>query len=162
MGSSTQVPNYVQPNLLRDMKEGTDFALGQMQQGLSPIQRAIIEGSSAGALRSGIQSLQEQIASQGNVPIGASLGALTNMRSQSSRNLMETLFNANQQAKQTGVGNILSTLGLGLQGANSQNTYNMEQYKVDKENEFNLGKVLGGLMGAGGQLGSAAISKGAK
>jgi hypothetical protein len=133
--------------------------LQQAKTGLTPEQKAMIEGKSAGSQRSGEQALREQFASMGNTPVGAQVGAQTNLRSGLNKNLLSALLEGDTNAKQQGVGNIMSTLGLGMRGSGQQNQYNMGKYQIDKENEFSWGDALGGLLGAGGQIGSSLISK---
>lgn len=150
MGSSS-APAYTEGNILRDMREGSEFALNQMTQGLDPRQRAMLEGRSAGAQRSGEQGLREQFASMGNTPVGAQVGAQTQLRSNLNKNLQDSLLQGDLQAKQSGMQNYLALQGLEQGIINPKNQYNMQKYELDSQPGFWEG-LLQSIMSGGSNI----------
>lgn len=180
--SSSTAPNAVNPNQYlfgtpsQTVKGfgGSSFQMGGTQgifdkglydqftnmakNGLDPKVKAMLEGQAGGQIAGGNQSINESFAGSG-LSQGAKLGAQTALRSNVGKNLNNSLLEGDMNARQQGAGNIFSTLGLGMQGANSQNDYNLNKYNIDKQNEFSFGDAIGGLLGVGGQLGSSYIGK---
>lgn len=130
--------------------------LSQAKTGLDPKMRDLLTNQAGGQIRGGEQSINENTV---GMPIGAKLAALTSLRSNVNKGLQGSLVEGDLNARQQGAGNIFNTLGLGMQGSNMANQYAMNKYQIDKQNEFSWGDALGSLLGAGGQLGSAAIGK---
>lgn len=184
-GGGTSTPNYQDPTTslfgtqgqtVRNPITGTIFAgsqagllpdrklfdqlYGQSLNGLTPEERANLEKRAGGELRSGTQGLNEQFAGMGNVPIGAKAGAYTNLRSGINENLLNAINSGNLASKGYGLQGISNLLGLGMSESGNRNQFNMSKYQIDKENEFSFGDFLGGVLGAGGQIGSALIRKG--
>ena len=166
MGSGASAPDFNLPNIGMGLsgiggKDLEAYARNQLLNGLDPRQKAMLEGQASGSLRSGEQAQRERFASMGNVPVGAQIGAQTNLRSDVNRNLMDALLQGDIGAKQQGFQNWtqLGRMAMGI--SDTQNQYGLGKYQIDKSNEFNWGNALGGLLQAGGQAGSAAISKGA-
>ena len=135
-----------------------DQYLAMAKNGLDPKMKAMLEGQAGGQIRGGEQSINESFAGSG-LPVGAQLGAKTALRGNVTKNLQNSLLEGDANARQQGTANIMGTLGLGQQGAGMLNQYNMGKYQIDKENEFSWGDALGGLLGAGGSIGSAGISR---
>lgn len=164
-GGGESAPAWQAPDIGKNLasmggRELEAYAKNMLQQGLDPKQRAMIEGQAAGSLRSGEQNLREQFASMGNAPIGAQVGAQTNLRSSIGKNLADTLLQGDLSAKQQGFNNWtgLGQMAMGISGM--QNQYGMDAYKINKENEFSWGNFLGSLLGAGGNVLGGWLSKG--
>ena len=181
MGSGNEAPNAVNPNEYLFGTEGRevnmmgkkfkipgqkgmfdkglyDQFLAMAKNGLDPKVKAMIEGQAGGQIRGGEQAINESFAGSGG-SMGSKLAGLTALRSNVGKNTQQSLLEGDMNARQMGAGNVFNTLGIGQSGANSLNQYNMGKYQIDKENEFSWGDALGGLLGAGGSVASAGISR---
>lgn len=170
-----KTPSYTEPNktgaygnaerFLSSITEGgilnDPYYQALKQQGLQNI---------GGQMLSGKQDINEKLASMGNLPAGVGLDALNKLRQSgvdASNKLNTDFLGADLTARQNAVSQAIGIQGLENQSAGMRNQFNlgtfdkgMSAYQADQQNSFGVGDVLGGLMGVGGQLGGAAISKG--
>ena len=121
------------------------------------------QGSIGGGLRTEQSNLGQRFARMGNVPIGAVQNAYGNLQDQANNATNDFYGNLISQdfgARQTGFGDWNTLMGTAVGAGNAQNTYAMEKYKIDSENSFSIGKLMGSLMQAGGQVGGGMASAG--
>ena len=135
-----------------------DQFLAMAKNGLDPKVKAMIEGQAGGQIAGGTQAINESFAGSG-LSQGSKLAGMTALRSNVGKNTQNALLEGDMNARQTGAGNVFNTLGIGQSGSNAMNQYNMGKYQIDKENEFSWGDAIGGLLGAGGSVAGAGISR---
>ena len=189
-GEGTQVPAFQNPTQsgygiqenLGDTGQGfLNDLMSRQNQGLPEklknLLRKGFEDTANASLVSAKRQMKESTAGK-QLPTGALLNSLGDLYQQKAtgQNQMNTdIAFKDYDAKSKNQMNAFQGF-LGLQGAASgiagnknqfalgkagmQNQYGMDKYKIDKENEFNWGKVFGDLLGAGGELGAAFASGG--
>ena len=176
-GNQTSVtkPDYSTGN----MEFGPDMlkkVMGRMGQGLDPQTRSIMEQQGLGGISGQTQAGMDKIKSGFNnagLSQSAKLGAMSSLygnQQDATQKLFGNIGLAEEDARNrnwsqglqgylglTGQGANIGNMKYGneLQLSNMQNAYNMNKYNIDKQNEFSWGDLLGGLLGAGGQLGGA-------
>ena len=186
-GSTTEVPQMVQAQqsgygIQENLGATGQGFLNDLQsrknEGLPPALKALLlksaEDNANNSLVSSKRAMTEQLAGR-QLPTGAMLRPMGDLYSQKANTMTgvnKDIAMGDYQAQQTNRDKALSGfLGLtgastgiagqknafNLQNANQRNQYGMEKYKIDKSNEFDWGKLMGDLAGAGGQLGGAAI-----
>lgn len=165
MGGGSSAPAFAMPDIGQNLalmggKDLEAYAKNQLLNGMDAKQRAMLEGQAAGNLRSGEQQLREQFASMGNTPIGAQVGAQTNLRTGIGKNLADTLLQGDMSAKQAGFNNWTQLGNMAMGISNAKNQYGLESYKINEENKFKWGDFLGSLLGAGGSALGGWLSRG--
>lgn len=114
-------------------------------------------------LAEGQQELLESLTGSGSgVPIDALIGGNTRLQNNANKsmsNLSDTLAMRNYGAKQDAFSNYANLIGLATGQGASNNAFNMQKYQIDKDKEFSWGDALGGLLGAGGSVASAGITR---
>lgn len=172
-GGGSKAPQYqnYNPSQFQGGQPVLNQLLRQFQnpQGLSQGTRDIFEKQGRGSLIGSLNSSKDQLGSSlsaANVPLSERIKGFQGLERnyQSGLNdLYSNIAGQNETAvganKAQGLSGYLSLLGLAGNKENALNTYGMNKYQTDKENEFSLGKALGGILQTGGQLGGAAISK---
>lgn len=121
-----------------------------------------------------MQNLKENMVGSGTgVPVSAMLkgfgmlqaggnkamSELSDKYSVASTDLDKYIAEKNMSEKDQALARLFQLYGLGGSQAQQSNEYNLNKYRIDKENEFDWGKVLGDLFGAGSNLASAFIMK---
>lgn len=184
---STEVPSFSSPGYNMDYTVGANVEGGNdmltmaknlmNSKGLPEHIRKLREqqglGAIAGARKSGLKDMRGAVGNGAAVAEGfAGINEnLTRGTQQLYGNLAEMDYNAQKSDRQEGFGNFGNLIQMAMQGANSKNQlrgdmssrmndYNMTKYQIDESNRFKFGDALGGLMGAAGQIGGAAASKG--
>lgn len=163
-GGSGSTPTFQLPDIGKNLAsmgggELEAYARNMLRNGLDPKQRAMLEGSAAGSLRSGEQNQREMFASMGNAPVAAQVGAQTNLRSGVNKNLLNALTEGDINAKQQGFQNWtnLGQMAMGISGG--QNQYNLGSYQADQEARAgkagSTGNMIGSGLAAGGTIAAA-------
>lgn len=114
-------------------------------------------------LEEGKQDLLESLTGSGSgVPIDALIGGnakLQNNANKSFASLTDQLAMRNYGAKQDAFGNYANLIGLATGQGTNKNTFDMNKYNIDKQNEFSWGDALGATLGVGGSVASAGITR---
>jgi hypothetical protein len=161
MAKGDEAPKF-QTARINDLPGGGqsfDFATKLMANGLpQDLKDAMtnqFQGNQAGQLRSGEQALRESFASQGNAPSGSLLSGLVSQQSNannSAKDYYANLLNQDFGARQQGFNNLTNIQSLIASLTGQKNDYNMNKYKIDKENEFSWGQFLGDALGFGSKF----------
>jgi len=126
--------------------------------GLSPEQRAMIEGQASGQIRGGEQAINEAFAGSGS-PIGAKLAGITALRSNIGKNTQNALLQGDENAKMNAFNSLLQGAGLNHNIMNDNRNFNLQKQAYDDANSFDFGNFLGNLLGAGGNIFSSYLLK---
>lgn len=177
MGSGTEAPKQVTTSeVLGGIKNTNQLPGGRMfleqflkqnQEGLPQNIRDIYlkQGKEqiGSNLREGQQQLKQGLSSAGgNVPIDALISGQTKLQN-SANNSLSALADkyamVNYDAKNSAFGNYANLIGLATGQGAKADSFNMNRYNIDKQNEFNWGDALGGALGVGGTVAGAGISR---
>ena len=165
MGNDYEIPG--QESSIPGGQELYDTILSQFKNGLPDNIRDIYlkqgKAQIGSNLAEGNQNLKESLAGAGsNVPIDALISGQTKLQSGANKEiagLNDTVALRNMDFKEQGYNDLLKLFGLAGGDASNTNSFNLNKYQIDKENEFSWGDALGGALGAGGQIGGAALKR---
>lgn len=155
------------PNTLPGGKMFLDDFLKQYKEGLPQNIKDIYlkqgKGQIGSQLKQGQEQLKENFASTGaNVPIDAMIAGQNKLQSSANNslaNLTDKYAMMNYDAKNSAFNNYGNLIGLASGESNNANSFNLNKYQIDKANEFSWGDALGGVLGAGGSIAGAGISR---
>jgi len=147
-------------------KDMLDNIMSEIKNGLPADLRSRIENQGTGAisgnLKSGEEKMRRTFASEGDVPIGARTDAMSNLNKNANKSLNDLYTNIGDmdyKAMQNAYGKYGDLIRLAMGKANSTNDARLKSYQIESEGDFSWGDAIGGLLGAGGQIGGAILSK---
>lgn len=189
MGSSAELSPLVLPQMqsygIKDQLGGTgqnflNDLINRQNEGLPGALKEMIKGEAEALANASLVSAK-RMAKEGlsgkQVPTGSLVRAMSDLYTQKANQMMGVNKDLALSDYETQMKNRDKALSgfMGLQGlaaqlagsknqfnlstAGMQNEYNMNQYKIDKENEFNWGDALGSFLGMSGTIGGALIGK---
>ena len=155
---SPKAPEY-QRVKFSDLEGGSELQgnIREMMKGLPPALRSYYEKSLGARLKSSKESLNEVLASQG-ASLSSYMSAESDLTGQYNT-ATAGIAEADLGARQTGVNQYLSALGLLGQETGNLNQYNMSKYQTDQANSFSWGDFVGDLVGGGATVASGGIAR---
>jgi hypothetical protein len=167
MPGGTEAPKY-QNYRPQQLEGGQTMLPALMNQylrpaGISQESRDIQEKQGIGKLTGNLRTSQNQLGNSlsaaGNIPLSERIKGFTGLQENHQSGVNDVYSNISQQNEMAKMGNkaqglsgYMNLLGLANNKEGAVNQYGMDKFRIDKENEFNLGKFAGGLAGLGSEF----------